>query len=106
MRIARSSLRNARLCRAQSSDGCAWARARVAKPSRLLFGADGIPKLLRSAGGVCLGCLALLCSYMTTSFVTAADGNRGTLVTDASQTSNRQPLLTQLPLDDVLTNLE
>jgi hypothetical protein len=37
--------------------------------------------------------LALLGNYMATSFVTAADGHGGTLVTEATQTA-QQPLLT------------
>jgi autotransporter passenger strand-loop-strand repeat protein len=38
--------------------------------------------------------VALLRNYMAASFVTAADGHGGTLVTEASQTANQQPLLT------------
>ena len=37
--------------------------------------------------------IALLGNYMATSFVTAADGHGGTLVTQAQQTG-QQPLLT------------
>jgi hypothetical protein len=37
--------------------------------------------------------VALLGNYMASSFVTAADGHGGTLITEASQTA-QQPLLT------------
>jgi hypothetical protein len=38
--------------------------------------------------------IALLGHYMASSFVTAADGFGGTLITEASQTPTQHPLLT------------
>ena len=38
--------------------------------------------------------ITLLGHYMASSFVTAADGHGGTLITEASQTASQQPLLT------------
>jgi hypothetical protein len=39
--------------------------------------------------------LAHLGNYMAASFVTAADGHGGTLITEGAQTANQRPLLTQ-----------
>ena len=39
--------------------------------------------------------IALLGNYMASSFVTAADGHSGTVITEGPQTANQQPLLTQ-----------
>jgi hypothetical protein len=38
--------------------------------------------------------ITLLGQYMASSFVTAADGHGGTLITEASHTASQQPLLT------------
>jgi hypothetical protein len=39
--------------------------------------------------------IALLGNYIAASFVTAADGHGGTVISEAAQTANQQPLLTQ-----------
>ena len=38
--------------------------------------------------------IALLGNYIASSFVTAADGHGGTLITEAAQSANQQPMLT------------
>ena len=38
--------------------------------------------------------IALLGNYIAASFVTAADGHGGTVISEAAQTANQQPLLT------------
>ena len=48
----------------------------------------------RSKNGTHIAKLALLGNYMAASFVTMADGHGGTLITEAAQTANQQPLLT------------
>ena len=45
-------------------------------------------------GGVQSANIALFGNYIAASFVTAAGGQGGTLVTEASQPANQQPLLT------------
>jgi hypothetical protein len=39
--------------------------------------------------------IALLGSYMASTFVAASDGHGGTLISEAAQTSVQSPLLTQ-----------
>jgi hypothetical protein len=46
-----------------------------------------------SRKGTPIAKLALLGNYMAASFVTAADGHGGTVVTEAAQSANQQPLL-------------
>ena len=50
---------------------------------------------LTVADGFHIAKLALLGNYMAASFVTAADGHGGTLITEGAQMSNQQLLLTQ-----------
>jgi hypothetical protein len=49
---------------------------------------------LRVTEGSHIAKIALLGNYMATSFVTAADGHGGTLITEAAQTANQSVLLT------------
>lgn len=65
---------------------------------RMLPGLLPNPWTLRVTDGSHIAKLAILGNYMATSFVTAADGHGGTLITEVSQTANQLvPLTTPHP---------
>ncbi|MGO9046174.1 MAG: hypothetical protein ACLQFW_04695 [Xanthobacteraceae bacterium] len=55
---------------------------------------SGTGGTLTVSDGADAAAITLLGHYMASSFVTAADGHGGTLITEASQTASQQPLLT------------
>ena len=61
--------------------------------------ASAVGGILSIKDGTHIAKLALLGNYMATSFVTAADGHGGTLVTEAPRTA-QQSLLSHPPRDD------
>ena len=67
-----------------------WGVSIMAEPSTIATPAG----ILSVKKGAHIAKLALLGNYMATSFVTAADGHGGTLVTEAAQTANQLVPLT------------
>jgi hypothetical protein len=57
--------------------------------------ADASGGTLSVGDGMHMANIALLGSYMASTFVTASDGHGGTLISEAAQTSAQSPLLTQ-----------
>jgi hypothetical protein len=56
--------------------------------------ADNSGGTLSVGDGMHMANIALLGSYMASTFVTASDGHGGTLISEAAQTSAQSPLLT------------
>jgi hypothetical protein len=56
--------------------------------------ADNSGGILSVGDGMHMANIALLGSYMASTFVTASDGHGGTLISEAAQTSAQSPLLT------------
>jgi hypothetical protein len=57
--------------------------------------ADHSGGTLSVGDGTHMASIALLGSYMASTFVAASDGHGGTLISEAAQTSNQTPIVTQ-----------
>jgi hypothetical protein len=57
--------------------------------------ADGSGGTLSASDGTRMANIALLGSYMASSFVAASDGHGGTLISETAQSTTQLPMLTQ-----------